>query len=66
MRDDYFTNAEADAGLYERQRAQDDYDDDRPSLSDLAEEAQAFVDAREGRAVQAGLWVYPDHWPPPL
>ena len=26
MRDDYFTNTEADAGLYERQRAQDDYD----------------------------------------
>ena len=26
MRDDYFTNTEADAGAYERQRAQDDYD----------------------------------------
>jgi len=26
MRDDHFTNTEADAGLYERQRAQDDYD----------------------------------------
>ena len=26
MRDDHFTHTEADAGAYERQRAQDDYD----------------------------------------
>jgi len=38
VRDDYFTDTEADAGLYERRRAQDDYDDDRPSPSDLADE----------------------------
>ena len=69
MRDDHFTNTEADAGAYERQRAQDDYDDDRPSPSDLAREydfAQSVEDAREARAMAAGLWVYPDHWPPPL
>jgi len=26
VRDDHFTSTEADAGLYERQRAMDDYD----------------------------------------
>jgi len=71
MGDDYFTNTEADAGAYERQRAMDEYDDDRPSPSDLAREydydfAQSVEDAREARAMAAGLWVYPDHWPPPL
>ena len=35
MNEDYFTNTEADAGLYAARFA--DYDDDRPSLSDLAE-----------------------------
>ena len=43
MRDDHFTNTEADAGLYERQRAQDDYDPpdvdhdepERPKWADL-------------------------------
>jgi len=35
MNEDYFTNTEADAGRYAARFA--DYDDDRPSPSDLAE-----------------------------
>jgi len=70
VRDDYFTNTEADAGEFARHYAEPD-DDDRPSPSDLAREydydfAQSVEDAREARAMAAALWVYPDHWPPPL
>lgn len=39
MRDDVYTNTEHDAGLFERAHARDD----RPSASDLADEARDDV-----------------------
>lgn len=38
MPEDYFTNTEADAGAYERERNRDEWDDDRPTLADVADD----------------------------
>ena len=35
MREDYFTNTEADAAAYERHHVEPDYGDDRPTLAEL-------------------------------
>lgn len=55
MRGDYFTSTEADAGEYERHWAEPD--DDRPSLSDLADSQDAV------EVVGDLIADYRDHFP---
>jgi len=55
VRDDYFTTTEADAGLYERQRAQDDYDP-----PDVDHDEPARPTAEGCPSCRIGLW-HPGH-----
>jgi len=71
MTEDYFTHTEADAGLCERQRAMDEYDDDRPSPSDLADDLRdplwdalidAIADLNRADAALSDALYGPSNW----
>jgi len=69
MSEDYFTHAEADAGRYAARFA--DYDDDRPSLSDLADDVRdplwdalidAIADLNRADAALSDALYGPSNW----
>lgn len=54
MRDDTFTNTEADAAAYEQLRGRDHWIDDRPTRAEL--EAEEADDYWRGRARHEEWW----------
>jgi hypothetical protein len=61
MREDRFTNMEADAAAYERHRAQDDVND-RPTLAELQRDEgdEDCLHLHQSRDTWGGAWMCDD------